>query len=275
MTIRTITQLPSVEGVIDDNSFMELSEPKQITGSSDVGYVSKKVSYKKIKDQINDQIGRELDRKYLMSEDNNPIQILNLKQRVDSLYDGNPTLMSANFQNSPTIQSTGNNLGDSNVPTVGYIANSLIPKLTSFNIGSDSKYDTAKTSTGFYGGDPEMFFTIDSGTKESKEPQTVRHTGNAVIYGWLADNGNTTSTNAWVGLFGEINDRYILLQLQPWIIGSKSSVLQYVGFNVPVKQGLNLKIMTGFPVNGSNSVQPGDIGWGINIVNAFAGYVIY
>lgn len=274
MTIRTITQLPSVEGVIDDNSFMELSEPKQITGSSDVGYVSKKVSYGKIKDQLDDQIGSELNRKYSMSEDNNPIQILDLKQRVDSLYDGNSTLMSANFQNSPTIQSTGNDLGDSNVPTVGYIVNTLIPKSTSFNIGSDSKYDAAKTSTGFYG-DPEMFFTIDSGTKESKEPQTVKHTGNAVIYGWLADNGNTTSTNAWVGLFGEINNRYILLQLQPWIIGSKSSILQYVGFNVPVKQGLKLKIMTGFPVNGSNSVQPGDIGWGINIVNAFAGYVIY
>ena len=274
MTIRTITQLPSVEGVIDDNSFMELSEPKQITGSSDVGYVSKKVSYGKIKDQLDDQIGRELNKKYSMSEDNNPIQVLNLKQRVDSLYDGNSTLTTVNFKNSPTISSTGNKLGDSNVPTVGYIVNTLIPKSTSFNIGPDSKYDTAKTPTGFHGGDPDMFFTIDSGTKESKV-QTVGHTGNAVIYGWLADNGNTTSTNAWVGLFGEINNRYILLQLQPWIIGSKSSVLQYIGFNVPVKQGLKLKIMTGFPVNGSNSVQPGDIGWGINIVNAFAGYVIY
>ena len=224
MTIRTITQLPSVEGVIDDNSFMELSEPKQITGSIDVGYVSKKVSYGKIKDQLNDQIGSGLNRKYSMSEDNNPIQILDLKQRVDSLYDGNSTLTTVNFKNSPTISSTGNKLGDSNVPTVGYIVNTLISKSTSFNIGSDSKYDTAKTSILFYG-DPEMFFTIDSGTKESKEPQTVKHTGNAVIYGWLADNGNVDPAAAWVAVEAYSDTileggGWIIVALQPWIQGS-------------------------------------------------------
>ena len=48
-----------------------------------------------------------------------------------------------------------------------------------------------------------MDFSIDSGKKESKEVEMTK-TGNAVIYGWLADNGSTISTNAWVGLFGYI-----------------------------------------------------------------------
>ena len=91
-------------------------------------------------------------------------------------------------------------------------------------------------------------------------PVDAPATGNMTIYGWLADNGNVAAAEAWVGLFGLVTigqngqeKKWVALQIQPWIIGTKSQALQYVGFNVPVKKGMRLKIMTGFPVNTKNS----------------------
>ena len=272
MTIRTISQLPSVVGDIDEGSFIELSEPIQIL--DDRGYISKKTSYGKIRSQLHEEVSRDIVRTYSMNErTGDPIQVSQLREDVDSIQDGTVELSTAKFKTNPQVTNANPLPSDNQIPTVSQIRNTIIPNSTLLYIGPSSNYDNAKTPTGFFN-DPEMNFSIDSGNKESNAVPTPK-TGNAVIYGWLADNGSTTSTNAWVGLFGEINNRWILLQLQPWIIGSKSSILQYIGFNVAVKKGLKLKIMTGFPVNGSNSTPQGDIGWGINVVNHFAGYIIY
>lgn len=68
------------------------------------------------------------------------------------------------------------------------------------------------------------------------------------------------------------------LQIQPWIIGTKSQALQYVGFNVPVKQNMELKIMTGFPVNTRNSGFQDSSKNTLTFINnqpcAFVGYVL-
>lgn len=104
-----------------------------------------------------------------------------------------------------------------------------------------------------------------------------------MVYGWLADNGNVNPEECWVGLFQEIENgdgtvRPTLIQMQPWIIGQNSQIAQYVGFNVPVRKGTKLKIMTGFNVNGQNS------GFGQSnslmisrsgsLVNTFVGYIV-
>lgn len=110
------------------------------------------------------------------------------------------------------------------------------------------------------GHDSEQFM-LDPYSNQRALPVFAKHTGNLVVYGWLADNGNVAAQEAWVGLFGKVNigntsseeKRWVALQIQPWIIGTKSQALQYVGFNVPVKKGMQLKIMTGFPVNVRNS----------------------
>jgi len=54
--------------------------------------------------------------------------------------------------------------------------------------------------------------------------------------------------------------------------------MQYVSFNLPVKAGLRLKIMTGFNVNGNNtgltdipSLMFGQEG---NMPNTFVGYIL-
>ena len=124
---------------------------------------------------------------------------------------------------------------------------------------------------------------IASGSKDGYE--LIRDTGNLVMWGWLADNGNVDPEYAWVGLFAALkceNDNTaqtydIPLSIQPWIRGQHASAMQYVGFNVPVRKGLRLKIKTGFPVFGKGSAMNNDgsmtflDGW---IPNAFFGYVI-
>lgn len=272
MTIRTISQLPPVEGEIDKDSFIEISEP--IYKGDDKGYISKRTSYEKIRSQLQKEVRNGLVETYSMNEKNgDPVKVSKLREDVDSIQDGTVELSTAKFKTNPQVTNANPLPSDNQIPTVSQIRNTIIPNSTLLYIGPSSNYDNAKTPTGFFN-DPEMNFSIDSGNKESNAVPTPK-TGNAVIYGWLADNGSTISTNAWVGLFGYIKERWILLQLQPWIIGSKSSILQYIGFNVAVKKGLKLKIITGFPVNGSNSTPQGDIGWGINVVNNFAGYIIY
>lgn len=56
--------------------------------------------------------------------------------------------------------------------------------------------------------------------------------------------------------------------------------MQYVGFNVPVRKNMKLKIMTGFPVNGTTSGFQTPDGHSLlmtrygNVPNTFVGYVI-
>ena len=115
-------------------------------------------------------------------------------------------------------------------------------------------------------------------------PKVCTHTGNLVIYGWLADNGDVEPQDAWVGLYGCLhtntdtdNERdWVLLQLQPWPLTPKSSVFQYVGFNVKVSKGLLLKIKTGFRVKGKNSGFQGgsSLTYWTNQPNSFVGYFL-
>jgi hypothetical protein len=54
--------------------------------------------------------------------------------------------------------------------------------------------------------------------------------------------------------------------------------MQYVGFTLPVRKGLKLKVMTGFNVNGensgfgnANSLMTSGVG---SMVNTFVGYIV-
>lgn len=110
----------------------------------------------------------------------------------------------------------------------------------------------------------------------------MERTGWLVVYGWLASDADVLPQNAWVALYGlfDDEDNWKVMQVQPWIVGKHSQQMQYVSFGVPVRAGAKLKIMTGFPVNGTVSgfqtyshtllLQP-QRG---NIINSFVGYVI-
>ncbi len=112
--------------------------------------------------------------------------------------------------------------------------------------------------------------------------QQMKRSGNLVIYGWLADRGAVDPVNCWVGLFaflktGQTTSQWVPVSIKPWIRGINASVLQYVGFNIPVKKGLRLKIKTGFNVNGKTS----DFQYSQSLTfrdkwvpNSFVGYLI-
>ena len=147
-----------------------------------------------------------------------------------------------------------------------------------------------------------MYWHIDDGKRDSAEwmnPEfngrktevngvECQHSGYLTMYGWIADNGNVKPSQAWVGLYGKIavrdqdsvsgtmNEKWVLLQLQPWIMGQKCSERQYVSFNIPVRAGLRLKVMTGFPVNGLNGgfAAESTISLKLNQPNTFVGYIV-
>lgn len=115
--------------------------------------------------------------------------------------------------------------------------------------------------------------------------ELIRDTGQLVVWGWLADKGDVPPEMAWVGLFAALKcDGYdetqkfdIPIAVQPWVRGEYASTLQYIGFTVPVKEGLKLKIKTGFPVNNENSgfQNAGTMTFiDMNIPNSFFGYVV-
>jgi len=163
--------------------------------------------------------------------------------------------------------------------------------------GSYTKADP-QNSSGYtnYDKDNMYFWHIDEGQRDSSKwinesgaeagPIKIDETGYLVIYGWLASNAEVAAQEAWVGVYANllVNETksdsrdWVLLQVQPWILGKNHQVAQYVGFNLPVRAGMELKIMTGFKVNGTasalhvgNTLMFNKEG---NMPNTFVGYVL-
>ena len=94
--------------------------------------------------------------------------------------------------------------------------------------------------------------SIQDGQRISNE-WTVPETGNLVVYGWLDSNdalNNKAIQNAFCVLEAKINstmlkENWEIIGVQP-VIPSKN--ITYVGFNVPVKKNLTIRIRTGFTV---------------------------
>ena len=73
-----------------------------------------------------------------------------------------------------------------------------------------------------------------------------------------------------------------MIALSPWIIGEKSNILQYVGFNCPVQKDLIIRIRSGFKVaDNSRSFANRGLIFNVtstatrsNINNTFIGYIL-
>ena len=101
----------------------------------------------------------------------------------------------------------------------------------------------------------------------------VPSTGNLVVYGWLDSNeclNNKATPSAFCVLEGNINDRWEIMSVQP-VVPAKN--ITYVGFNVQVHEGLNIRVRTGFPVgaksNGYSNDQGGLDSLANNTANGF------
>lgn len=189
--------------------------------------------------------------------DNGEYILPNVK-KVKQLVDDNVIFMST----TSSFVAEGNPLPHHEIPT---LYNAGVPESLDYEntIGSNKFYywqiDDGKSDSA--GEDSsQSIHDVNSGSKDAYE--LIRDTGNLVVWGWLAENPDNPPRpeNCWVALYALMkcegyNDTHVAvpISVKPWIRGLNSSTLQYVGFNVPVKKGLRLKIVTGFNVNGNNS----------------------
>ena len=305
MTIRTISQLPEENAAMQDNTLLEICQPRR-----DDKYISKKVKYEFIRDSLTDTlsniIGDEFNM-YASKDPKVPINVKDLSAHVISVYYDDIQLSGVKtFKDIPEItvnQNIYKTRDDNAIPNITKVKD-LINKRACFidqtykidsNPGADFNPSFIKDNDMFMhwhiddkGRDStEWMNPIAGGQKTDIDGQTCYATGYLVIYGWLADNGNVPPADAWVGLYGKINvldedtgemdpDKWILLQLQPWIRGTNASQKQYVSFNLPVNAGLKLKIKTGFSVNGhiGGHQDHNTITFSQNQPNSFIGYIV-
>lgn len=302
MNIKTISQITPLDGDIDDKSYFGVS---QYQSTDDGGkYFSRKVPYEKLRDQLTDHVNEKLlrDTYSLSSEDGAALNVSQMHEDMHTLSAEDVVLYGVKkFQDTPQILATVNTDKQDNVANVKCVS-AMIQQRAGFM--SDGQYlpvdplNGSQDYTYYDGGDADpkqLYWHIDHNQRDSSlwrdefgaeaGPVICRYTGNLVCYGWLADNGNVRPENAWVGIFGRVKCgdddsglSWVALQIQPWIVGRYSSTLQYVGFNLPVKAGLRLKIMTGFKVNGNNSglVERPTLMFAeeANMPNSFVGYIL-
>lgn len=292
MVIRTISQLPRTQNYYA-TALLEVSEPAENNM-----YSSKSMMLSTLRSHIEDSISAGIVTDYNMLENGQPVNLGQLKKDTETLsagdmivggykqYEKLPASTVSYNQLSNELSSAYGNVENNVIPNIG-ITKQLIVNKNPTHIGTTNSFVTDgnpfssgagkvniqyRNTTGlddlhYYmwsiednkQDSSETTWDINSGTRGDYEQ--MRKTGWLTVWGWLADRGDVDPTEAWVGIFGQIQyegatnttGTWFPIQIQPWIKGIHSSTLQYVGFNIPVQAGLRLKICTGFKVYGSNT----------------------
>lgn len=300
MTIKTISNLRSIDSTYStDLLCCEIGLSRCVDAASRK-YESVKAGYTSLSGAMVSAVRKAFTPANQMTAFTDIKNINNKLNTINKALSVDTSLSVATFYYAPKSKSAVNSddLKDNDIPNKvqvkdivtkrsAYIAPYSYVKPNIENANGQTKMPTV---------DQQSFYQwhIDEGQRDSEQyidPETgsgdvvtVNETGNLVVYGWFASNSIVQAQEAWVGLFGKIhvgnsnNEKWIALQVQPWVVGSNSQILQYVGFNIPVMKGLQLKVMTGFPVNGTNSgTQRGNTllfkSEG-NIINTCVGYVV-
>lgn len=239
-----------------------------------------------------------------------PLSLRNEKARIDSISAENVDLYGVkNLHSIPEITLTSLNeyskghVTDNRIPNIAY-TKELIQNNAGF-IGDNYKIDAdpntdsspsfMKDSSQFMhwhiddnGNDSTKWMDPEAGNARTQvDGVQCKHSGFLTIFGWLADNGHVLPQDCWVGLYGRMRvvdestggvaqNKWVLLQVVPWVRGYNATQLQYVGFNLPVKKGLWLKIKTGFAVNGhvGGFQDSRSITYALNQPNSFTGYIV-
>lgn len=302
MNIKTISQLPPLDGgeKIDQQACFGLSQYRA-GGPDDSKYFSRKITYQELEQQVVDKVDDALlSAKYgAVADDGRPIDISLLRTDIDTLSAGTASIGGVKtFMDVPRIDAEIDVSRPTNVVNVRCVSQMIADHAGFLQPGSFLDVDPMNGSDVPYTyydegpGQKQLYWHIDHNQNDSSTwvdeygavagPVVCPHTGNLVCYGWLADNGGVQPQAAWVGMFGMVTcagqPKWVALQIQPWIVGKYSSTAQYVGFNLPVKAGLRLKIVTGFKVNGNNTAlhdKPtlmfAEEG---NMPNTFVGYIL-
>lgn len=291
LTFRTISDLPLLEE-LDDGSLFNVSVPGGETGGTQT-YTSMKVTFGSLRDAaISASI---LSTESILQIPEGTSLKKDVLDPISGLLSGEAVLSGQkSFFERPTVLSSGTDeLSGNSLVTKDDVEGMIVD--TAFCFSPDGKATASPNNSAGYTTDDGnlLMWNIDSGQRDSSlfidgeghraGYVTCPESGMLVAYGWLADNGNLNPENCWAGLFSPIENadgtvKDILVQVQPWIIGDKSQTLQYVGFTLPVRKGLKLKLMTGFNVNGNNSgfgnqnsLMTAKVG---SMVNTLIGYII-
>lgn len=303
MTIRTISQLPPHSGILPEGSLFEVSVP------SGAKYISEKISSDILLQQFEKTISGDIAVDFGLVAGQKKYKVSNISAAVHQLSSQNCVLSGTkNFKDIPIITAplTSYSIGAQGDRD---LINQMVPNMMKVK---DMIDDRACFIGGDYivDGDPGddeaprftsksenfMYFRIDdNGVDSSKwiDPETrsevgyeqCPHSGYLTMFGWLADNGNVLAQDAWVALYGQVYatqddgslvQKWIPLQVQPWPIGAKSSVRQYVSFSLPVREGLRLKVKTGFRVNGTEGAMQDSAtkSFNLNEPNCFVGWIL-
>lgn len=275
MGLKTISMKPSATYVDNPDLFI-------ISQKVQDGYETKNLSYETLYSTVKGGLSSYINKEYNFGS----VKDIDtqLYSPISSMLSGEIELSGKlTFETSPSTKEEQdvNKLSDNQ-----FITKKTAEKIndgSSQYIGQESKIDCTPLNAQGYTHETNLISCyIDDSKRISKTTIICNHTGNLVLYGWLASNADVLPEECWVGLFtkmknGDNQEHDTAIAIQPWIIGRNSQILQYVGFNVPVKEGMEITVRTGFNVNGTNS------GFEINNSlilngnrpNAFVGYIIH
>lgn len=288
--LRTISQLPaysSTEALTSTTLSNNLFE----TSVYDSGiYTSRHITYSNLSTILNKNIDDAMASAYGMKLNGDNIKLTDLSSEIDTIKTGNLSIdgvktftgtlkakpYHTGLPTSPSPVATAADVDKLLSQAPVYIANnshySAVRTLTTNNVikedNNSSLYEFKLTN-------------IQNDYKSSQsDVVSIRNTGFLSLYGWLAADTNIVPQEAWVALEGKINGNWVILQVQPFILGSNNQIIQYLSFNLPVAMGLNLRISTGFKLSISPTyIQTGKtlvynaLANGQNMVNTFYGTV--
>ena len=252
--VRSISQLEKNSVKPNISSCFEISEYNPATNV----FHSKKIEYQQLSSYFNDDISASMSKQYNLSATagtgSSQITINNVTSKVNSLYTGN-VIISGQKTFATTIKTGDSYTSYDNVdiPNISKVK-SLITTNGTY-IGSSQTFpEPFQNADGFAksyaDGETDYIrlkFTDDS--PQITTTYTSKKSGYLVMWGWLADSGNVKAELSWVRLEIQKSGKWYPIQVQPWIQGTNSKVLQYIGFNVPIQIGLPLRVRTGFDVN--------------------------
>lgn len=271
LNITTISKLPSLTTEsLNSNDLFWISHP-----DSGQKYISKNTSLSAItnyaKNDVKDSF--QLD----------GMNVAKMNYEINNTLSGDITFKGVKtFESTPKITGqTGNlsTLADDSILTkknIATLANNLIADGITMVASNSKTQRNPENNTPYTNKDNVDFsLTIDNG-KNVSNVQRCNSDGQLVVYGWTADGGRVLPQEAWVAIYGKLNGIWTILQLHPWVVSQNSSILQYVGFNVPVKNGLEIRIQTGFPVNmtASGFNTGNTLTFNDGSINTFVGYII-
>lgn len=269
--LKTISMLPRISAINVDALF-EIS----VNDSTNNKWNSKSVSFDILQNQINNNTEQFLSSQHGLTED---IKFDKLRDNINAYIYGSEGLSVAGphiFVNPPKIINSISEFdGEDAVLNEKYVIN--LESLELYNKKNNSIFlnDNGGFITKYYSIEQQEYTTLSN---ISDAPSTELEKHNAYIfrivgtesnewecpksgwftcYGWIDEDGasGNQSYNRWITLEGYFgsgeNMGWKVLQLQPTIT---AQFCTYVSFSIPVKEGLKLRLRSGFKV-GTNSGQ--------------------